>query len=274
MKFLNRIAAAAAAILFTVSIAQSAMTDWQDLGGGKARLVASLNPANSEIVVVVDVALEPGWKTYWREPGGAGIPPRFDFSQSDNFLAGEAAFPVPDYLTVGGIKFPGYKDQVRFVISGTASELSPEGTINLDLLIGVCEEICIPATASFALPFVDLLRADPGANLLIADARTMLPKEKREQMAITGLARNDGKYLEVTANLPSTSGRADLFAEAPPGWYVSPARLVSFANGEARFEFKAQMAKPASNKATARFRLTLAGDDGAIEQWHKLDAIE
>jgi len=32
--------------------------------------------------LVLDIA--PGWKTYWRHPGAAGVPPQFDWSRSEN----------------------------------------------------------------------------------------------------------------------------------------------------------------------------------------------
>ena len=267
MQMIRPIIAAAAVLILAILPAQAAMTNWQDLGGGKARLVASLDPATSAIVAVVDVVLKPGWKTYWREPGGAGIPPVFDFSQSDKFLSGPADFPVPEYLSAGGVRFPGYKDQVRFVINGQAAELSPEGAVRLNLLIGVCEEICIPATASFSIPFSDLMRADPQTEELIRDAKKKLPHETADGMAIKAISRGEAGTLEVLAQIPKSSSRADLFAEAPPGWYVSSAKLVSFEAGQARFSFKARPVDPAPSDDATRFRLTIAGDEAAIEQW-------
>ena len=35
----------------------------------------------------INFKLDPGWKTYWRTPGDSGVPPRFDFSKSDNIDA-------------------------------------------------------------------------------------------------------------------------------------------------------------------------------------------
>jgi len=33
-------------------------------------------------MAALQLDMAPGWKTYWRQPGDSGIPPRFDFSQS------------------------------------------------------------------------------------------------------------------------------------------------------------------------------------------------
>ena len=77
--FFPRLCLAAMLVAFAPADAWSASSDWEDLGGGKARLVAELDPVSGEIHGVVEFDLDEGWKTYWRQPGGSGIPPEFDF---------------------------------------------------------------------------------------------------------------------------------------------------------------------------------------------------
>ena len=43
----------------------------------------------------LDIDLKPGWKTYWRDPGDAGVPPLLDVSASTNIAAAEFDFPAP-----------------------------------------------------------------------------------------------------------------------------------------------------------------------------------
>ncbi len=47
----------------------------------------------------IEITLKPGWKTYWRTPGDSGLPPRFDFTKSDNVETVTVLWPAP-------IKFP------------------------------------------------------------------------------------------------------------------------------------------------------------------------
>src|SRR5205814_2195007 len=47
----------------------------------------------------IEFDLQDGWKTYWRTPGDSGVPPRIDFSKSDNVEAVTPLFPAP-------MKFP------------------------------------------------------------------------------------------------------------------------------------------------------------------------
>src|SRR3974390_505863 len=61
----------------------------------------------------IAVQLEPHWKTYWRTSGDSGVPPRFDFSKSDNVEAVAGLWLAPTKFDegAGGISL-GYQNQV------------------------------------------------------------------------------------------------------------------------------------------------------------------
>src|SRR3979411_2472023 len=67
---------------------------WQRDTHSAVRLLAG---ARSGTVLLGGVAiqLQPGLKTYWRTPGDSGVPPRFDFSKSDNVEAVTVMWPAP-----------------------------------------------------------------------------------------------------------------------------------------------------------------------------------
>src|ERR1700753_1743679 len=77
----------------TAARAQDA-SPWQRDGHSAVRLLAG---SRSGAVLLGGVAfqLQPGWKTYWRTPGDSGVPPRFDFSKSDNVEAVTILWPAP-----------------------------------------------------------------------------------------------------------------------------------------------------------------------------------
>ncbi|MEG4641374.1 protein-disulfide reductase DsbD domain-containing protein, partial [Paracoccus sp. APAP_BH8] len=52
------------------------------LTGGKAADLGAT--AEGHRMTALHLRLEPGWKTYWRSPGDAGVPPRFDWAASRN----------------------------------------------------------------------------------------------------------------------------------------------------------------------------------------------
>src|SRR6266851_1562741 len=83
---------------------------WQRDGHSAARLLAG---SRSGAVLMGGVAfqLQPGWKTYWRTPGDSGVPPRFDFSKSENIEADTVPKPAnvgdPNPLTIRDVKREG-----------------------------------------------------------------------------------------------------------------------------------------------------------------------
>ena len=56
----------------------------------------------------LSLALAPGWKTYWRSPGEAGIPPEFDWSGSQNVKAVYVHWPSPVVFHTNGMQTVGY----------------------------------------------------------------------------------------------------------------------------------------------------------------------
>src|ERR671934_2308361 len=94
----KRAAIGVATALLASSLAFAARADdaspWQRDGHSAVRLVAG---SRSGTVLLGGIAfqLQPGWKTYWRMPGDSGVPPRFDFSKSENIEAVTVLLPAP-----------------------------------------------------------------------------------------------------------------------------------------------------------------------------------
>ncbi|MEL7428408.1 MAG: protein-disulfide reductase DsbD domain-containing protein [Pseudomonadota bacterium] len=213
------------ALVMMAGFAQAAVSGWQDLGGGKARLVAMVDPASGELRGAVEVRLEDGWHTYWRYPGKSGIPPRFDFAGSTGFDIGAVRFPVPELLGEGDDIYAGYKSSVIFPFSGTWDPaVSP--SLKLSLLIGVCEEICIPAQARFSMDSAALSITDPDATRILGAARLHLPILKTP--ADLDLAISSEGQSRVLLSLKASFGDHEplLFVEGPHGWNLSPATFV------------------------------------------------
>src|SRR6185437_5231576 len=93
-----------AAALFMSLLSSHAMAEdaspWQEESHSAVRLLAG---SRSSTVLLGGIAfrLEPGWKTYWRTPGDSGVPPRFDFSKSDNIDAVTVLWPAPSTFPDG-----------------------------------------------------------------------------------------------------------------------------------------------------------------------------
>src|SRR6478735_12541837 len=87
----------AATVLAASLVPQARAQDaspWLRDGHSAVRLLAG---SRSGAVLLGGIAfqLQPGWKTYWRTAGDSGVPPRFDFSKSDNIEAVTILWPAP-----------------------------------------------------------------------------------------------------------------------------------------------------------------------------------
>src|SRR5215212_7303543 len=78
-------------------------SSWAQGHSSRVRLVAGGGTAGSQLAGV-QIELDAGFKTYWRTPGEAGLPPTFDWSKSANVEAIEVLWPAPSrFDDPGGI---------------------------------------------------------------------------------------------------------------------------------------------------------------------------
>ncbi|MEL7465866.1 MAG: protein-disulfide reductase DsbD domain-containing protein [Pseudomonadota bacterium] len=142
------------------------------LGGAQAmpaevRLHSGWAEPDGRRIVGLRVDLEPGWKTYWRSPGAAGIPPHFDWSGSRNVADVNIVFPRPEVFQSFGMRTIGYSNQMILPIAVTVENPNRPLRLRLSLSYGLCEEICIPAQADLALDIMPGENAD-GAEVIQA----------------------------------------------------------------------------------------------------------
>ncbi|MEJ6396877.1 protein-disulfide reductase DsbD domain-containing protein [Yoonia sp. 208BN28-4] len=161
------------------------------------------------------VTLAPGWKTYWRAPGDAGIPPQFSYRGSDNIAAVQYHWPVPDVFHQSGMRSIGYHDSVVLPVEITPAQSGAPIHLSGTIDIGVCEEICIPMQFTFdaALPadggrdgaiVAALLdQPVPAAAAGIGSARcTITPTERGMQISATIAAPQGNPAVVIEAGDP------------------------------------------------------------------------
>lgn len=249
---------------FHLSSANSASSEWQDLGGGQARLLAYLNPNTNKIKGVVEVKLDEGWSTYWRNPGSSGIPPNFDFSKSVGFASGEVQFPSPRLITQEFGSYAGYKKRVMFPFEGEL--LAASGTeINLDLLIGVCFEVCIPATAQFNIKSDQLLQSDPKALQAVSFAQITVPKQSPVEDVLISREQINENALYIKTKHKKSFGKPSMFVEGPNDWYLTPAELISQDEETALFKLDISRVPKGTHIFKHELRYTIVTGTSGIE---------
>jgi len=205
---------------------------WSEGTGAKLRLLAGApEGAGADRVhwAGIEIALDRGWKTYWRSPGDSGIPARIDAAASRNLKAIELLWPAPErFVDEGGTTF-GYKGRVVLPLRITPVDAAAPVILSLAIDYGVCETLCVPVHARAQLL---LFGAGPDAAA-VAQARARLPAirgglVRQGEFGVHAVSL-DGSALLVQAT--AAEGRAELFLEGPPELGLpAPERIASGGN--------------------------------------------
>lgn len=158
------------------------------------------------------IELDPGWKTYWRMPGEAGIPPEFTWTTSAP--AGiSVSFPGPARYADQSGETVGYEGSALFPVAVTP-EKATELDLSLDLFFAVCKDICIPASATAAITLGTVVR-DPSGSARVEEARKAVPG-RGSAITAAKLVMEGGKPV---LELELKEQPEDIFAEAPGSAY-------------------------------------------------------
>src|SRR3954451_2761229 len=162
-----------AAALFACSAMPARAEDsspWQQDRHSAVRLLAG---SRSGAVLLGGIAfqLQPGWHTYWRNPGDSGVPPRFDFAKSENIEAVTVLWPAPTKFAdgAGGISL-GYQKQVVLPLRIVAKNADKPVMLRADVNYAVCEKLCIPVEASTELAFTSVASTEDSTLSAALDA--------------------------------------------------------------------------------------------------------
>ncbi|MBB3949679.1 DsbC/DsbD-like thiol-disulfide interchange protein [Aureimonas jatrophae] len=116
------------------------------LPGATLRLSLMAPEPDGFVRGVLSIDLEPGWKTYWTDPGPVGLAPSFDFRQSRGLGPVSVRFPAPVRFDEGGVASVGYTEPLLLPLSTSHVGSAPLQAI-VDLTLGLCRELCVPITA-------------------------------------------------------------------------------------------------------------------------------
>ena len=100
-------------------------------------------------VVGLSLRLAPGWKTYWRAPGDAGIPPRFDWSGTRNIKSVAIDWPTPKVFDQNGMRSVGYDGTLVIPVVLQPSESGAPVRLHSRMELGVCSDVCLPHEVEF-----------------------------------------------------------------------------------------------------------------------------
>jgi DsbC/DsbD-like thiol-disulfide interchange protein len=266
-----RVAVGMAVILVGSAQASAARADdaspWQRDGHSAVRLLAG---SRSGTVLLGGIAfqLQPGWKTYWRTPGDSGVPPRFDFSKSENIEAVTVMWPAPLKFDDGaGGHSIGYHDQIVLPLRIVAKNADKPVTLRAEINYAVCEKLCIPVEASVELGFNSVASTEDGALRAALDT---VPKPANlgdpNPLTIRDIKR-DGPAKVIVDVVTSDPRDVNLFVEGPtPDWALPiPAPVEPSPPGVKRFAFDLDGLPPGAKPDGAALKFTLVGAEKSYE---------
>ena len=205
------------------TLALAATTPWAETPGAAMRIQIVPPASDSKVLEgLLEVRLDEGWKTYWREPGDGGIPP-FVFLKTDANPDGqplELRYPVPQRLLQGDVHLAGYKDGVQFPFSVAIVDLPEnwyEEGITIGVFLGVCSDICVPFAEDFQLGFAnDIPTGVHPESLSLAIANTKMPKAMQNETDMPQASvKGEALIIEIASGIKAQ----DIFLVNADGYY-------------------------------------------------------
>lgn len=195
------------------------------------------------IVVAVRQDIQPGWHTYWRNPGDSGGATTLNWSLPTGVRAGEIVWPLPTRQRLQGLVNYGYEGVAYLPVPiEIPADARPGSTLPLTVkaLFLVCSaEMCVPdeLTLTLNLPVREgAAPLDPAHGAAIARVLEQAPRPA----GITAHATLDNGVLTLTATggplaggdpgpsyfFPGESGKVDHAAAQTGSWGPNGLTLV------------------------------------------------
>ena len=160
--------------------------------------------------------IEPGWHTYWSNPGDSGLPTTIDWTLPPDYKAGPIVWPTPGRFTVGPVVDYGYQGDILLPVTIDVPAQLPLGsnvTISAHASWLACSDTCIPedAPVSLSVPVAASAEADP----VWADALAMTRAQTPAPNPFATAARaEDDKFILHVATGDATRLRDVMFFPA------------------------------------------------------------
>ena len=187
----------------------------------EARLVAErtgVPAAGGTIALGLSQVMQPGWHTYWRNPGESGEPTTLAWTLPQGITASEINWPHPERIPFGELANYGYSNRVLLPVDVTLpAGLVPgtQVTLRVEATWLACKDICVPenATLELTLPVVE---GEPQAN-----------PQWRDDFARAREAQplKDGPF---SARFDVRAGNVTLYFEPPAGARNDPEGILFF----------------------------------------------
>jgi len=147
----------------------------------KAELLADANAVvpGKPFTVGLLLRMAPGWHTYWKFSGDAGLPTEMKWKLPPGWKVGDIQWPIPlKTIDPGDIETYGYENEVLLIQEITPPSKLDDSSARLSTEANwlVCEKICIPGSATLQLDLPVASTSQPANTDVFARYRRLLPR--------------------------------------------------------------------------------------------------
>jgi DsbC/DsbD-like thiol-disulfide interchange protein len=259
-------------LLGAAPAALSDQSPWVSSTESKVRLVSGAVELDGKprLLAGVQLRMDGGWKTYWRNPGDSGVPPSFDFTGSKNLKLAEVLYPAPHRFADADGTAIGYDDEVVFPVRVTPEREGEPIELKLALSYGLCKTLCIPNDVNLGLQLPADAASHSGDAPLLEASLARVPKAStlnalpRIETVIANLDGLQSELLVDALFAPDATG-TDLFIDAGETFVPVPKPLGPQAFGKQRFAVTFASAQQAAAIKGKPLKLVLVSDEGSTE---------
>ncbi len=214
---------ALAAVLCLPLATQAELAGERIEGVRQIEMLPGWKEADGGRMAALRIRLEPGWKTYWRAPGDAGIPPSFDWKGSQNVRDVKIHWPRPEVVRSGGMRSVVYHGDVVLPIEITPEDPGKPIRLKAKAELGICKDICIPASVNFDM---EIAPSTSTSEPMIEKALAAQPMSAQAAgvrgVSCTVEPISDGLRVTSRIDMPSAGGEEIAVMEASdPSIWVS-----------------------------------------------------
>jgi len=252
---------------------------WADDPYARARLIPTGYPDSENnpqaATAGVQIELDPKWKTYWRNPGGSGIPIQAKWDGSKNVKSIEVRWPAPKrFINKYGMTI-GYKNEVVLPIIIVPKDKNAPIQLALELNYGVCLDICLPANAKITL---DIKPGNPKTGPFNRKLQRFVKKVPKTLTSPPGLRvknlklSGSGEQTVLAFEVENPAGEAlvDVFVEGDETLYFDTPNKFINKGAITQIEVPVSGAKSAKSLLGKKLRFTLVGRKSSVDQYWKI----
>ena len=159
-----------------------------------------------ELLLGLNFKLNPGWHTYWKNPGDAGEGASVTWQLPKGFQASEILWPGPEAIPVEPLMTFGYEDEITLLTKIKALDAAVfPAIVKAKVSWYTCKDICVPQEANLELTIQNGEKINTFFANELSNVFLNLPKELSSKHRVEALDDNYFLQMELDGNTPVSS---------------------------------------------------------------------